>query len=160
MGSDGPVGNAMIGQESWLGYGERALAMREEIRDVLFGYCNALDSKDFESVRRSFHKNAIVLSDGIERSVSEFCDFAEAHNQGIVGSSHLLSNTVFKEIADSGIRTESYCSAVRSRAEDVQIAQIRLRYLDIFTLQENRWRIIRREIVIDQRWQSDRRIDH
>ena len=52
------------------------LLAREHIRDVIYRYCRALDSRDWEGVRACFAPDATINHDSYSGPVDRFLDFA------------------------------------------------------------------------------------
>lgn len=130
----------------------RELADREEIRELIYRYCRAVDRIDAELGYSVWHEDgtadygdAIFIGSG-RGAIDLICD---AHRQ-LVAHSHQISNITLS-IAGDRASSESYVFATLrlSGAEGELQAGIWGRYVDRWSRRAGRWGIDHRVCVID-----------
>ena len=128
------------------------LITREEIRDVLYRYCRAVDRGDRELLKSVYHADATDNHGTFRGSGMEFADhIVDAMDEvNHVGQHHITN--ILMEIEGDAAAVESYFLAFHpwfSSSAGGQHNFVGGRYLDRFERRLGRWRIARREVVID-----------
>lgn len=145
---------------------------RQEITEVLALYCRSLDRMDKDLMSAVFHPNATVRYPKFEGHWTKFVDWVWGLHRAYEGHSHQMSNVIYRLAADGrSAVTESYVSATLwtpaahsstaalSAAPDGAggaVAQtpgtqteVRARYLDKWSLADERWAIDHRACIVD-----------
>jgi hypothetical protein len=135
-------------------YTVERLAAREEIRDVVYLYCRAIDRRQFHWMQRVFHEGGRMLCGPYDGGVEGFIDMlAERHAQ-IPRATHMVGNILFDFVGDDRAFVESYCLAIEefqpeSEGQPGLDRVVRVRYADEFERRNGQWRIAQRQIIID-----------
>lgn len=138
------------------------LIAREEIRNVLYSYCRAVDRGDRELLISLFHEDAVDhhgnyvgpiegLWDSIERA---FEAGLPPLDQGkVVAMVHSLSNIIIERRGDVA-HVESYLTGInicRTHEGDEYYAVMNARYSDRFEKRNGPWKIAGRRVIKDFR---------
>ena len=138
------------------------LADRQEIQDALARYARGVDRGDWELVRSAYHPDAHdehgSFSGGIDGLVSWLAD----RFQDVDNSVHFLGNCLIEPTGPDNALVETYFVSARLTTKDPHRAidagdalsrQAWGRYVDHFTRRDGAWRIARRTVVVDGRFQ-------
>jgi SnoaL-like domain len=129
----------------------REAISRQQITQLLYRYCRAVDRIDEELGYTIWHDDAEVdygrIYQGSARGLLDF--ICAAHRRAIVHS-HQITNIIL-EVNGSVARSESYVTSGMRLMDGDQLKQIttRGRYLDSWSQREGRWGIERRVYVHD-----------
>lgn len=120
------------------------------IGQVLARYCHAVDRCDLELLKTVFWEDGLVDYGPGEIPPTIFCEGLIPSLQGMALTQHRVSNILVDQ-SDASAKVESYCVAFHLiQAEDSQHEmEVGGRYLDLFELRENDWRIKHRTYVMD-----------
>ena len=129
----------------------REAISRQQITQLLYRYCRAVDRIDEELGYTIWHDDAEADYGRIYRGSGRgFIDFVcEAHRRAIVHS-HQITNIIL-ELNGNQARSESYVTSAMRLMDAGQLKQIttRGRYLDRWSRREGRWGIEKRCYVHD-----------
>ena len=129
----------------------REAISRQQITQLLYRYCRAVDRIDEELGYTIWHDDAEADYGRIYRGSGRgLIDFVcEAHRRAIVHS-HQITNIIL-ELNGNQARSESYVTSAMRLMDAGQLKQIttRGRYLDRWSRREGRWGIERRCYVHD-----------
>lgn len=129
----------------------REMLGRQQITQLLYRYCRAVDRIDEELGYTIWHDDAEADYGRIYRGSGRgFIDFVcEAHRRAIVHS-HQITNIII-ELEKDRARSESYVMSGMRLMDSDQLKQIttRGRYLDLWSRREGRWGIDKRLFVND-----------
>jgi len=139
-------------KESKMGGDEiRMLLDKQQITELLYRYCRAVDRIDRELGYTVWHENAEAdygsIYQGSGRGVTDFiCD---AHKFGVVHS-HQITNVII-ELDGDVARSEAYITSGMILMDGDQPKQVttRGRYLDRWSRRDQRWGIEKRFFVGD-----------
>lgn len=145
---------------------ERLLA-KEEIREVVYRWCRAVDRCDWAEVHEVFHPDGHDSHGIFQGGVDDLVAWLRERHKSISRSMHLVTN-IFLEFADAdNALAESYSIALQyypggGAAEtrsaiagggDVSDGDFNMlvtgRYVDHFQRRDGRWRILNRSVVFD-----------
>ncbi|MBW1901552.1 MAG: nuclear transport factor 2 family protein [Deltaproteobacteria bacterium] len=127
------------------------LIVKQEIRDVLSRYCRGLDRMDKEMAYSVWHDDATALYyDMYEGTGHGFIDWVWVAHGGMQCHSHQITNVLTRVDGDKAV-SEAYVSLVlwtmpSDDGKQMEIA-VRGRYLDRWSLRDNKWAIDHREFV-------------
>jgi hypothetical protein len=142
------------------------LADREEIRDVMFRWCRAVDRRRFADIREVFHPDGYddhgIYKGGVEGLIAWLTE----RHRTIVHSTHLIGNMLIEFVARDAALVETYAQASQrygvggaaTRAaitggsgpkDDAFDMVISGRYVDRFERRDGHWRIAHRTTVFD-----------
>jgi len=129
------------------------LLARAEITDVLYRYCRGIDRRDFDLVRSCYHPEAAEEHGDYVGGVDGFLERAAKNLARCERTMHFLGNVVI-EVAGLVARSESYALAYHrlpalNADGEPRDRVVGLRYLDVFTFRDERWRISSRRCVCD-----------
>jgi hypothetical protein len=129
----------------------RMLLDKQEITELLYRYCRAVDRIDRELGYTVWHENAEAdygsIYQGTGRGVTDFiCD---SHKFGVVHS-HQITNVIIELDGDAAL-SEAYITSGMIMMDGDQPKQIttRGRYLDRWSRRDRRWGIEKRFFVGD-----------
>jgi hypothetical protein len=123
------------------------LVAKQEIADVLYRYCHAVDRIDPELGAMIWHDDGLARYDGIfEGTGPEFMEFVFEQHRNCDATSHQLTNMLI-EVEGDRATSESYVTAC-IRAVGVDIV-VRGRYIDTWSCRAGEWRIDERRYTND-----------
>jgi len=129
----------------------REMLSRQQITQLLYRYCRAVDRIDEELGYTIWHDDAEADYGRIYRGSGRgFIDFVcDAHRRAIVHS-HQITNIII-ELEKDRARSEAYVISGMRLMDSDQLKQIttRGRYLDLWSRREGRWGIDKRLFVND-----------
>ena len=135
----------------------QVLEDRQAILDCVHRYCRGLDRHDDEILASAFHADAIDSHGSFVGPIDEFVRFAnDGHAKTTLSHTHnITSHTV--EIDGDTAHAESYVIfALRLRdGETVHVGGGR--YVDRLEKRDGDWRISRRQLIMDWRFEADGR---
>lgn len=123
------------------------LLAKQEITEVLYRYCHAVDRIDPDLGAAIWHEDGLAHYDGIfEGTGSGFIDFVFEQHRNCDATSHQLTNMLI-EVEGERAGSESYVTAcVRASGVDVVV---RGRYIDSWSKRQGVWRIDERRYATD-----------
>lgn len=130
------------------------LVDKEQIRDVLYRYCRAVDRADIELLRTVYHPGATERHGDYDGPADGFFDFLLSRLRTHYELLRHSIGTIIIEVDGASAFSESSFEAacvLRQRAEDGG-RRIRVhsgRYLDRFEQRESVWAIVQRVVVKD-----------
>lgn len=147
----------------------RKLQDHEEIRQVIYQYCRALDRRDAELLAAVFHTDSSHEHAGYKGPSRDFCTFAIDFLHTIVATQHHAGNIIIELDGDVAF-TETYWVAYHRIPASLTDGQGALvshkpgvdedlfiagRYIDRFERRAGVWKIAHRTGVHDwQRWET------
>lgn len=134
----------------------RAIAARAAIYELACVYARAIDRRDFELLRRVFTEDACqrlpyldVVCDGRENIVAVIEQI-----KAFEVTMHAVHNQLV-ELRDDGASAETYCTALHfwtdKRGQRYRYGML-IRYQDELVVQDERWRIRERALLLDEEW--------
>jgi len=128
----------------------RALLDREEIRDVLFRYCRAVDRRDLELFRSVYHPDAVHEHGSHAQKGQDFAKLVVDSMVRFAATTHFLTNHRI-DLRGDVAHVESYCLACHREERDDEKTDLvmALRYIDRFERRDGVWRIAHRLAVHD-----------
>lgn len=137
------------------------LLAKEEIRDRMLSYARAVDRRDWELMRATFHPDAEVHHAEYRGGVEGLVATITGRQDKVTVTLHLFTNCLVEFAADGSALVETYLLAhqwldaegtrARGRAVGEEGLEIESwgRYLDVFTLKDGAWRVQRRTTVFE-----------
>jgi hypothetical protein len=146
--------------------GLKLLLDKQEIKEIIYKYCRAIDRRDLDLLQSLFHADSTHDHGPYEGSSSGFCRFVMEAFKTIGETQHLVGNILIDLEGDTAF-TETYWVAFHripekqpegavlfrshGRDEDLFIGG---RYIDRFECRDGVWKIAHRFGVHDwQRWE-------
>ncbi|MGW4585887.1 nuclear transport factor 2 family protein [Amycolatopsis thermoflava] len=123
------------------------LVARAEITDVLCRYAHAIDRGDRALARTCYHPDATDDHGRFSGTVDELFAFFELYGASLAGTWHFLGTPTIVVNGDRA-EAETYCLYRKDPLEGEPLFQ-GLRYHDVFSRREGRWRIARRTVILD-----------
>jgi hypothetical protein len=129
---------------------QRLLA-ESAIRRVIHTRARAGDRRDPELALSCYHPGATEDHEGFRGPATDYVAQSQLSDPASVPEMyHLVGNVLVDLVSDTEARVESYCLALaRVDAGYRGQALVGARYLDRFTLEDDRWAIKARTMVID-----------
>lgn len=131
---------------------ERLIA-RAEIQDSMCRYARGVDRRDWESVRRCFHPDAVDEHGELVGSPDDFIEWVSRRHAAIPFAVHFLGNCLIEFIDDRSAAVETYFIAVQRRetapGDTGTDFEVFGRYLDRFERRDGEWRVAARKVVYD-----------
>jgi hypothetical protein len=128
------------------------LLAKQEITDVIYRYCRAMDRMDRPLAMTIWHPDGTAFyEDFFEGTGAEFIDAVwKVHEERFVSHSHQVTNILI-EVDGDRATSESYLTvALRAKPEDSHSeVQARGRYVDRWSRRDGRWAIDHRVYVHD-----------
>ena len=128
------------------------LIAKQEITEVIYSYCRAVDRLDFELASTLWHPDGTTVYEGaFEGTGADFvAGMKKTHEERFVGHSHQVSNILI-ELDGDRATSESYVTAtLRTRPEEEHGEYVvRGRYIDTWSRRDSRWAIDHRLFVFD-----------
>ena len=143
----------------------RRLADRAEIHDVMCRYARGIDRGDEDLVRAAYHPDAYDDHVHYKGDVEGFIAATAKRMAGVDNSMHFLGNCLIEFAGPDLALVETYFASRRTRApageEAAELAsgdaicrQQWGRYLDRFERRDGQWRVAKRLVVVDARFDS------
>jgi hypothetical protein len=130
----------------------RTLADRQEITDLIYRYCRAMDRIDAELGYSIWHEDAVADygADIYQGSGRGFIDHVCAVHRKTLAHSHQVSNIIIQLEADRAA-SESYVTATLRMMTGGKLLQITAwsRYIDQWSRRDGRWGIDKRIAILD-----------
>jgi len=124
---------------------------RENIRDLVYSYCRAIDRADMALLRSLVWPEARFEYGIFSGSAFDFADFAEQFLAASGPTHHNVTNSLI-ELHGERARAESYCIAYHGdiKSDEGLIDLIvQVRYIDRFEKRSGRWKFAHRMVVYD-----------
>jgi SnoaL-like domain len=124
-------------------------ADRQQIRDLILGYCRGVDRLDLDLVRAAYHPGGIDHHTGFDGPVEEYIPWLARVLPRLDGTMHLVANHLV-EFSGPRAVSETYGLAVHwgSPADDPALNFTSgFRYVDRLECREGRWGIVERHAV-------------
>jgi hypothetical protein len=129
----------------------RAMQDRQQITDLIYRYCRAVDRIDAELGYSVWHEDGVAdyeaYYSGTGRGViDQIC----AHHRSLLGQSHQISNILI-ELNGERAGSESYVTATLRIRDGERLKQMMVwsRYIDRWSRRSGRWGIDKRVAVRD-----------
>ncbi len=130
------------------------LVAREEIRDVLYRYCRAVDRGDIELLKSCYHPDGRDDHGFFSGRGWDFADYVIPILAQLELSIHSLSNPLI-ELEGERAWVETHWSVIHRLKRSGKLTDIwdQGRYLDEFERRNGAWKILKRVVVMDaERW--------
>lgn len=129
------------------------LIARAEIQDCMARYARGVDRSDWESVRATYHDDAVDEHGEFKGSADEFVAWVSERLAGFPFVTHFLGNSLIEFTDEQTAVVETYyiarhrLPASDSSGEiDVEVTG---RYVDLFENRDAVWRVAHRRVVRD-----------
>lgn len=143
----------------------RRLADRAEIHDVMCRYARGIDRGDADLVRAAYHPDAYDDHVHYKGNVEGFIAATAKRMAEVDNSMHLLGNCLIEFAGPDLALVETYFASRRTRApvgdealglapNDAICRQQCGRYLDRFERRDGEWRVAKRLVVVDARFDT------
>jgi ketosteroid isomerase-like protein len=133
---------------------------REQIREIIYRYCRAVDRGDLELLATVYQPDATEAHGGFRGSATDFVhEYVPTVLAGMLQGMHHVTNISIEFEGDVAL-TESYlvCLYVKRNGDVFEEHTIYSRYLDRFERRDDStWLIAQRTLVTD--WASERTYD-
>ncbi|MFB7560804.1 nuclear transport factor 2 family protein [Streptomyces brevispora] len=139
------------------------LVDRQEIQDALARYARGVDRGDWELVRSAYHPDAHDQHGSFNGDIDGLISWLTDRFEGVDNSVHFLGNCLIEPTGPDSAVVETYFVSARLTTKDPHRTiddgdalsrQAWGRYVDRFTRRDSMWRIARRTVVVDGRFQS------
>lgn len=127
------------------------LIAREAIRDCLYRYCRGIDRADREALASAYWPDGTDNHGPYQGSAKGFVDWAMKILPYVERGIHQIHNILI-EFRKDGAAVESYFSAFQKQPDangEMQLLDMKGRYLDWFVKRGDEWRILNRVVVFD-----------
>jgi len=133
---------------------ELQAAARVQILDCLANYARAVDRKQWDMVRNSFHDDAYDDHGPFKGTVSGFIEWVSERHRNVPQSMHVLSNTLIEFVSAERALVETYFVSYKvialepdgSGGSSFASSRVLGRYIDIFE-HRDKWAIVRRTVI-------------
>lgn len=129
------------------------LIAKQEITEVIYSYCRAVDRLDFELASTLWHPDGTTVYEGAyEGTGAEFvAGMKKSHEGRYVTHSHQVSNILIELDGDDRATSESYVTATLRTKPEEEHGEfvVRGRYVDTWSRRDGRWAIDHRLFVFD-----------
>lgn len=152
-------------------YSPERIRDRMMIQDVIYRQCRAVDRRDTEAIRATYHPDAVDSHGSFVGGPEEYMRFSEERNRAIPFSQHQVSNILIEFAGPDLALVETYLWSVQQyppasaasfaqfagKEAAAQVAQRGCdslgchRYVDRFERRDGKWRIALRTVVFDWR---------
>ena len=143
----------------------RRLADRAEIHDVMYRYARGIDRGDADLIRAAYHTDACDDHVHYKGDIDGFLAATAKRMEGVDNSMHFLGNCLIEFAGPDIALVETYFASRRTRApegdeaaglapNDVICRQQWGRYLDRFERRNGAWRVSKRLVVVDARFNT------
>jgi hypothetical protein len=125
------------------------LADRQQIHDLILGYCRGVDRLDLDLVRSVYHPGAVDHHTGFDGPVEEYLPWLRPTLEKYDGTMHVVANHLV-EFAGSRAVSEAYGFAVHwgTPADDPRVNFTSgFRYVDFLECRAGKWGIVERHAV-------------
>lgn len=135
------------------------LSNHEQIRQLMYRYAQACDTRDPSALSECFTSDIKIALPGMpDLSEPELgSNIVENLKLRFAKTQHRVFNTLY-QIKNDTAKGETYCSALHLLKEmnngKQEILEWAIRYQDQLALEQGRWKIARRELIIDWTKQS------
>src|SRR5262245_3863361 len=127
----------------------RAISDRQEITDLIYRYCRAVDRLDVPLGHSIWHADATADYPGYRGDGRSVIDNICAQHLHTLHHSHQISNILIDLDGDRA-GSESYVTAsLRIRSEKLQQITVWGRYVDRWSRRDGRWGLDERIVVLD-----------
>lgn len=141
------------------------LADRAKIYDVMCRYARGIDRGDADLIRAAYHPDAYDDHVHYRGDIEGFIAVTAKRMEGVDNSMHFLGNCLIEFAGPDLAMVETYFASRRTRAPDGDEAaglasndaicrQQWGRYLDRFERRNREWRIAKRLVVVDARFNT------
>lgn len=126
------------------------LSAKEEIREVLYRYCRAVDRGDAELLKSCYHPEGRDDHGFFSGLGWDFADYVLPVLAQLEASIHSLSNPLI-ELSGSTAAVETHWSVIHRLKRTGKVTDLwhQGRYLDEFVLKDGQWKIMSRVVVVD-----------
>ncbi|MDE0115479.1 MAG: nuclear transport factor 2 family protein [bacterium] len=132
-----------------------ALAAKQSITEVIYGYCRALDRMDKEAAYAVWHPDGTAnYGEGIFKGTGrELVDWVWTAHAAMSAHSHQIANVLIQVDGDRAVSEVYVTVALRTLpfgdGGDVADIYIRGRYVDQWSRRDGRWAINHRDYISD-----------
>ena len=129
----------------------RDLAARQQITDLIYRYCRAVDRIDAELGYSVWHDDGLAEYEGFYSGTGRgFIDQVCSQHRALLGHSHQISNIIIELDGDEAA-SESYITATLRIRDGERLKQFMVwsRYVDQWSLRDGRWGIDKRITIRD-----------
>jgi hypothetical protein len=128
----------------------RELLDRQDIEDVVLGYCRGIDRMDRELVRACYHPDAVDDHGSFRGGVDEFLEWVFRLLGRYSQTMHFVGNLLVEVVGEKAA-VESYGIAFHRSPEEKPHLNLMtgFRYLDRFAKRDGEWRIEERRAVTE-----------
>jgi hypothetical protein len=124
-------------------------ADRQQIHDLILGYCRGVDRLELDLVRAAYHPGAVDHHTGFDGPVEDYLPWLRPTLEKFDGTMHVVANH-FVEFAGPRAVSETYGFAVHwgSPPGDPRVNFTSgFRYVDLLEHRDGRWGIVERHAV-------------
>jgi hypothetical protein len=140
------------------------LADRARIMDLMARYAQAVDRRDWEGVRATYHADAHDDHGEFKGGVDAFIDWVSRRHEKVEQSMHFLGNCLVEFTGPDTALVETYFIARQTYAADAAAARTMVagggapgrleaeiwgRYVDVAERRDGEWRTARRTVVFE-----------
>jgi hypothetical protein len=144
------------------------LLIHDAIRQTLLRYCRGVDRREWSLVAASYHDDAFDDHGGYKGGLTGLLTWLERRHATIEQSMHFLGNCLIDVRSRTEAVAETYCMVYQRYGEEARetiqtwlgdeplapgerlMAELLCRYVDLFELRDNTWRIARRTVVMEE----------
>jgi hypothetical protein len=119
---------------------------RQAIVDCLYRYCRGIDRKDKESLRSTFHDDAVDVHGRGNVPIEDFAASLWLRQEGREVAQHFLTN-ISVDVDGDTAHTESYFLAVDPEPGSSDVILIGGRYVDRLERRNGEWRVVTRVTI-------------
>lgn len=135
------------------------LSARADIHDVLLRYLRGVDRRDWAAIRATFHADAKIEHGPVNGSPDDFVSWVSKVHSTFPLGFHIIGNSLVEFASDTIAAVETYIVAIvrtppdKAGGQEID-RQSLVRYLDRFEKRDGTWRIARRRLVYDGRFEQ------
>ena len=134
----------------------RELLDKEQIREVLYKYCRAVDRCDLELLKSVYHPDGFdAHGSKFAGNAHDFCDWVIPRLRVRQLNRHTIGNVLIDLRGDEAFCESQYHVSTRTTSTDGRVVDIGSegRYLDVLLrCEDSGWRIFHRLVINDKRW--------
>lgn len=128
----------------------KALLDKQEIREVVYGYCRGIDRRDLDRVRACYHPGATDHHGSFSGTVDEYIVWVDGLLERYEFTMHLVGNVLI-ELDESGdcAAAETYGVSLHRSTDPRPYMNLAtgFRYIDRFERRDEAWKIAERTAI-------------